>query len=94
VRASRSTFVALAAALALGVAGCGEKSEPETTGPVVSTPTGPDTTQSTSTVTETGGQDGGGPPRALARMAIETFLTAGDPVVCERYATARYVRAA
>jgi len=81
-------------ALVLGVGGCGEKSEPEITGPVAPVTTGPEKTQTTSIATETGGQDGGGPPRALARMAIETYLTAGDPVVCERYATARFVRAA
>lgn len=92
MRSRPSAIPALALALIVGLAGCGEKSEPETTGPVVPVTTRPDGTQTSSTVTETGGQDGGASPEVLARQAIESFLAAGDPVVCEQFATARFVR--
>ena len=84
-------------ALPAPLVGCGEKSEPETTGPVVpieTTSTGPKTQKTTATTTTTTGGGSAGSPEAEARKAIETFLTAGDPVVCEQYATARFVRSA
>lgn len=89
----RSTVSLLAVFLVAFLAGCGEKSEPETTGPLVTTgSTTREPTSTTSTTTTGGG--GRESPDALARRAIERFLTAGDPVVCEQLLTARLVRMA
>lgn len=83
------------AALLIFLAGCGEKPEPPTTGPVVPVTTKPgEPKSSTTTSTVTEGKKGGEPAEALARKAIESFLTAGSPAVCEQFATARFVRRA
>ena len=63
---------AACAVLAIAAAGCGEKQEPATTGPVV----GQTTTGTTSVA------DGGGnpkpPPAVYARMVVRDFLTSPD----------------
>ena len=74
----------------LALAGCGEKDEPETTGPVV-----PATTETTSTEEDlTGLGDNPASDDQAIRAAIEGFLTSGDPVVCEQYLTSDLIRKA
>jgi len=90
----RSIVSLLAVFLVAVLAGCGEKSEPETTGPLVTTGSTTPQKQPEPTTTTTTGGGGGESPDALARRAIERFLTAGDPVVCEQLLTARLVRMA
>ncbi len=85
--------LALAAALpALLAAGCGEKSEPPTTGPVVTqTTTGPTTTATTST----GGGNGGAPAtdEELIRATITDFLVKPkDPTVCDELITPAFLK--
>ena len=68
-RVLRLIFVAAAFALALVVLGCGEKSEPATTGPVV---------QTTSTTIEPGTGD-----KDLVEAAATAFLVSPGPLVCD-----------
>lgn len=84
---ARSVAAAVLALGALGLlAGCGEKSEPPTTGPVVTqTTTGPTTTPTTTSPNQQ--QGGGGPAatRATALAAVRRFLMVpNDPKVCDQ----------
>lgn len=74
----------------LALAGCGEKDEPETTGPVV-----PATTSTTSVDEDlTGLGDDPASDIQRIRLVIEGFLTSGEPVVCEQYLTSDLIKRA
>jgi hypothetical protein len=84
----RLTAVALTAALALAAAGCGEKEEPPTTGPVVAqTTTGQGTTQN-------GGNQGQqATDEELIRATVTDFLTKADaPGACTKLVTPQFVK--
>jgi len=84
---------ALAAALAVPLlAGCGEKEEPPTTGPVVAqTTTGPATTQTTTN----GGNRGPVTDEEQAVATVKLFLTQPhDPSVCDELITPAFLKKA
>jgi predicted small lipoprotein YifL len=87
------TIAVFAAAAVFALAGCGEKQEPPTTGPVV-----PETTTTpTSTGQATTGGGGGKPAtdEELIRTTIQDFLTVpNDPSVCDELITPGFLRAA
>lgn len=102
VRSGSITLAAVALALAVPlIAGCGEKQEPATTGPVLTeTTTGGSTSATTTATTSTTTEDGGSgidsrPPQAQARQAIVAFLAGPNPeVVCGRFLTPKFIRRA
>lgn len=82
-------MLVVAAALALAAAGCGEKGEPATTGPVVAqttTPTVSSTTETgtgtSTTSTTTAPDDVGQSDQKLVSTAVTRFLSSADPSVC------------
>lgn len=94
----RVIFAALLLTLAALVSGCGEKEEPDTTGPVVARTTS-GTAQTTSTAptttsTSTSGGDPGQTDQALATKAATEFLTLPGPNVCDSGVTEALLRSA
>ena len=85
----RPIAAAAAAALALSIlAGCGEKDEPETTGPVVTAET---STSSTTTGTTTSTQK---ETPQTAADAVDAFLVSADAeLVCDEVITPKFLRA-
>ena len=92
----RPIAAAAAAALALSIlAGCGEKDEPATTGPVVTTDTTSTTPAITSTTTPTPVPDEGGKLGTSAVGAVHAFLSAPDAeAVCDEVLTEEFLRKA
>ena len=88
----RITAIVLVAALLALLAGCGEKDEPPTTGPVVTeTTTGP-TTSPTTTNDTTNGQQA--TDEELIRATVTDFLVKpGDPSICDELITAKFLEA-
>lgn len=78
-RPALAAIGAAAALTVLGVAGCGEKEEPETTGPVVAQSTSPiDGTETTTS------PDAGKTDQQLVEEAARSFLTSTDAAaVCD-----------
>jgi len=93
LRGVRRASAAIAAILAAAViAGCGEKDEPETTGPVVTAETS--TTQSTTGDTTTTTTNAEGDVPATAADAVDEFLVSPDAaLVCDEVITAKFLRA-
>jgi hypothetical protein len=86
IAAAAATALALAA-----LAGCGEKDEPETTGPVVTTETGSTSSTTTGTTTTTTQPD---TPPQTAADAVEAFLVSSDAeLVCDEVITPKFLRA-
>ena len=86
------TLLALAAALLL--AGCGEKDEPETTGPVVTAETDSTSSTTTGTTTSTTTTSQQDSPSQTAAAAVEAFLVSSDAeLVCDVVITPRFLRA-
>ena len=84
----KSAAIAAATTLAALAAGCGEKDEPETTGPVV-----PVTTTSTSTSTGSTTTATGQAP-ATPEAVVEAFLSSPDAdLVCDELITEKFLRA-
>lgn len=95
----RSILAAVLAAAALLLAGCGEKDEPETAGPVVpQSATGTDagsTTAEEATTTEQDGDQGQASAETLIRASIVEFLAGSDPaLVCGEILTESFLRKA
>ena len=92
LRGVRSPIAATSAALVcLAIlAGCGEKDEPATTGPVVTTETSTTSTDTTSSSTTTTAED----PATTPAKAVEAFLVSPDAdLVCDELITAKFLRA-
>lgn len=87
--------IAIAAALILvPLAGCGEKDEPATTGPVVAQSTAP-TGATTSTTTSTNGGGDSVTDEQRAGAAARSFLTSTDAAaVCDNGITAELLKSA
>lgn len=86
VRRASAAIAGVIFALAV-LAGCGEKDEPETTGPVVTAETS--TTASTTTGTTTTEQQ----QPASAADAVEAFLVSADSeLVCDEVITPKFLR--
>jgi hypothetical protein len=88
----RRPATAAAVALALiGVTGCGEKDEPETTGPLVTA----DTTATGSTTTSTTEQYSPAAEREKITVLITDFLSSPDAAaVCDTQLTPQFLKAA
>ena len=81
------SLVLVPALLALVIAGCGEKSEPPTSGPVVAQTT----TQTTAPTTTTGA--GGKTDEELIKATITDFLVKpNDPTVCDDLITPAFLK--
>lgn len=91
----RAPAVLAAAVLALGaLAGCGEKDEPATTGPVVTTDA-TTTAQTTTGQTTTVEEEGGGAAPTSAGAAAQAFLSSPDAeLVCDEVLTPEFLRTA
>jgi len=87
----RITAIVLVAALLALLAGCGEKDEPPTTGPVVTeTTTGP-TTSPTTTNDTTNGQQA--TDEELIRATVAAFLVRAEvPGACTKLVTPQFVK--
>lgn len=83
----RAATAIAAAALSLGVpAGCGEKDEPETTGPVVTAETTTQSTMGTTTKEEA-------TPLETPEDSVQAFLRSSDaPLVCDELITEKFLR--
>ncbi len=88
---NRALTALAAITLAIGVAACGEKDEPEPVAPTTASGTGDETT---TTTTATGGGGGNQSPEKEIEAAVEDALGGGDPTACTELVTARYVRTA
>jgi hypothetical protein len=81
----KPTIALAVVALALAAAGCGEKDEPPTTGPIV--------TQTTTGATTTTTAGGGKTDEELIRSTIVGFLSKpNDPSVCDRLITPAFLK--
>jgi hypothetical protein len=99
VNPRRSILVALLAAAALFFAGCGEKEEPATTGPVVPETDATSTaTGSTTETTEATDSTGSASPASVTRsapVAVQAFLSSPDAeVVCDEVITPALLKTA
>ena len=97
LRVSKPPALAAAVALAIALAGCGEKDEPATTGPVVpvdTTASQTTTDQSTTTTTQQDDTDGKAAPGSAA-AAAQAFLSSPDAeLVCDQVLTPEFLRKA
>jgi hypothetical protein len=86
-------FVLVPVLFALVIAGCGEKSEPPTSGPVVTqTTTGQTGTTGTTSTTPNG--NGGKTDEELIKATITGFLVKpNDPTVCDELITPAFLKA-
>ena len=85
----RATAATAAAFLLFVLAGCGEKDEPATTGPVVTAETSTSATSTTEATTTTA-QD----PATTPAKAVEAFLVSPDAaLVCDELVTPKFLRA-
>ena len=86
-----TAIVLVAALLALLAAGCGEKDEPPTTGPVVTETTTGSTTSPTTTNDTTNGQQA--TDEELIRATVADFLMKADaPGACTKLVTPQFVK--
>ena len=87
----RITAIVLVAALLALLAGCGEKDEPPTTGPVVTETTTGSTTSPTTTSDTTNGQQA--TDEELIRATVADFLMKADaPGACTKLVTPQFVK--
>lgn len=90
----RVAALATAATSLVLLAGCGEKGEPATTGPVV-TETTTTTSPNTTTSTTPGGNKGTKPAPQRVKASVKAFLISSNAAaVCDRTLTARFLRRA
>ena len=86
-----TAIVLVAALLALLAAGCGEKDEPPTTGPVVTETTTGSTTSPTTTSDTTNGQQA--TDEELIQATVASFLARADaPGACTKLVTPQFVK--